>query len=108
MLQLFATSSSGELPTALNILAISEITHLFDHGKASSISQLINGKSRYLQQLLTYFNGTTTSASNILLLFGVLPIIIVFYSKKILLIVLLLFILSLLSISISSSFILSL
>ena len=57
------------------------------------ISQLINGKSRYLQKLLKFFNGTTTSTFNVLLSFGVLPINFVLYSNNLLAIVLLLFIL---------------
>ena len=57
------------------------------------ISQLINGKSRYLQKLLKFFNGTTTSTFNVLLSFGVLPINFVLYSNDLLAIVLLLFIL---------------
>ena len=52
---------------------------------SNSISYIINGKSRNLQKLLKYFNGTTTSLSNILLLFGVLPISFVLYSKDYLL-----------------------
>ena len=60
-----ATSCTGGLRTALNVLDISETTHLFDHEKSSSISQLINGKSRDLQKLLKCFNGTTASACNI-------------------------------------------
>ena len=36
-----------------------------------SISQLVNGKLRGLQELFKYFNRTTTYASNVLLLFGV-------------------------------------
>ena len=65
----------------------------FDHNKSSSISQLIKGKSRYLQKLLKYYNGTTTSVSNVLLLAGVLPIIFALYSKDLLTNVLLLSIL---------------
>ena len=38
----------------------------------------VNSKSRDLQKLLRYFNGTTTSTSNMLLSFGVLPIIFCF------------------------------
>ena len=57
------------------------------------ISQLINGKSRYLQKLLKFFNGTATSTFNVLLSFGVLPINFVLYSNDLLAIVLLLFIL---------------
>ena len=57
---------------------ISDIIHSFEHDKSSSISQLINSKSRDLQKLLKYFNGTTTSTSHILLSFCVLPIIFCF------------------------------
>ena len=63
---------------------ISDIMQFFDHNKSSSISQLIKGKSRYLQKLLKYYNGTTTSVSNVLLLAGVLPIIFALYSKDLL------------------------
>ena len=58
--------------TALDVLDVSDITQYLDHDKSSSISQLINGKSRDLQKLLKYFNGTTTSVSNVLLSFAVL------------------------------------
>ena len=69
------------LPAIAGVTDISDIIHSFDHGKSSSISQLINKKSRDLQKVLKYFNETTTSASNILLLFGFLPINFVLYSK---------------------------
>ena len=36
----------------LEVLYTSDIIHSFNHDKSSSISQLINGKSRYLQKLL--------------------------------------------------------
>ena len=70
---------TGGLPTALNVLNISEIIHLSDHDKSSSISQLLNGKSRDLQKRPKYFNGITTSTSNILLLHGVPTISFVLY-----------------------------
>ena len=89
LLLLSLTYSTGGSPSALNVLDISDITQFFAHLKLSSISQLINGKSRDLQKLLKYFNGATTSASNILLLFSVLPIIFVLYSKVLLVVVLL-------------------
>ena len=45
---------------------IQDIIHPFAHDKSSSISQIINGKSRNLQKLLKYFIGKTTSVFNIL------------------------------------------
>ena len=48
------------LAATSGVLDISKITQFFDHGKPSSISQLIKGKSRVLQELLKYFNETTT------------------------------------------------
>ena len=50
------------------------ILQFLSHLKSSSISQLINGKSRDLQKLLKYFRGTTTSSFILLALSGVLPI----------------------------------
>ena len=86
------TSGSASLsPVILGIIGIADIIYSFNHDKSSSISQLINGKSRYLQKLLKYVNGTTTSVSNILLSSDVLPISFVFYSKDLFVIVLLLF-----------------
>ena len=82
-----------ELAVTAGALDISDITQYLDHDKSSSISQLINGKSRDLQKSLKYFNGATTSASNLFSLSGVLPIIFVLYSKDLLVVVLLLFIL---------------
>ena len=70
----------GFLVTA-GVIDISDIIHSFDHNKSSSILQLVNGKSRDIQKLLKYLNGTTTSASIILLLLGVLPINFVLHSK---------------------------
>ena len=56
--------------------------HSFDHDKSSSISQLINDKSRDLQKPFEYFNGTTTSAFNVLLLSsGALLFNVTLYSK---------------------------
>ena len=66
---------------------ILEITQFLDKDKWSSISQLIKGKSRDLQKLLKYFNGTATSVSNVLLLVGVLSISSVLYSKDLLVVV---------------------
>ena len=77
--------------TALNALNISLITQFLDHGKSSSISHIINGKSGDLQKLLKYFIGTTTSAFNLLALSGVLPITVVLYLKDLLVVVLVLF-----------------
>ena len=65
---------------------ISHIIQFFDLGKSSSISHLINGKSKDLQNLLKYFNVATTSVSNVLP--GVLPIIFVLYPKDLLVVVL--------------------
>ena len=81
------------LPDILGIIDISDTIHSFDYDNQSSISQLINDKSRGLQKLLKYFNGKRTFASNILLLLGMPSINFVFYSKYLLVIVLLLFIL---------------
>ena len=92
-----ATSGPGGLafgsPSTACIIIISDIIHSFDHQKSSSVSQLINGKSRDLQILIKYFNGKTTSASNILLSSGVFPTNFVLYSNDLLVVVLLLFIL---------------
>ena len=54
------------LPGILGVIDISDIIHSFDHEKSSSVSQLINGKSRDFTKLFKYFNETKTSASNIL------------------------------------------
>ena len=55
----------GELAFGLaktsGVLHISVITQVFVHFKLSSISQVINGKSRDLQKIPKYFNGTITS-----------------------------------------------
>ena len=94
------------LPDNAGVIDFSDIIHSFDNDKSSSISQLINGKSRDLQKLLKYFNRATTSASNILLSSGVVPINFVLYSKDLLVFVLLLFILLLAALfSFTSSFI---
>ena len=61
-------------PGILGIVDVWDVIHSFGYDKSSYISQLINGKSRDLQKLLEYFNGTTTSASNVLLSSFVLPI----------------------------------
>ena len=83
------------LPAIAGVIDISDTIHSSDHDKSIPIWQLINGKSRDLQKLLKYFNGTTISAFNIFLLFhiffGVPPIYFVIYSKDLLAIVLLLF-----------------
>ena len=90
-LQLFCgddTLSVSGLPPGLadtsGVLDVSEITQSFNYDKSSSISQLIKSKSRNLQKLLKYFNGTATSVSNVLLPAGVLPAILLLYSVKIL------------------------
>ena len=88
----------------LDVADISDIIHSFNHDKSSSISESIIGKSRNLQELFKYFNGTTASAFNVLSA-GVRPIIFALYLKHLLVIVLLLFILLLaLSFSFSPSF----
>ena len=61
---------------------IIDVIHSFDDDKSGSISQLINDKSRDLQKLFEYFNGTTTFAFNVLLLSsGVLLFNFILYSK---------------------------
>ena len=77
------------LAATSGFLYISDIVHSFDHDKSSSISQLINGKSRNFHKLLKYFNGTTTSVSYVLLSFGLFHINFVLYSKDLLVIILL-------------------
>ena len=89
--EVVAVAATGRFPTTAMVLHIWDPTQYLDHDKSSSISQLIKEKSRDLQKLLRYFNGTTISASNIVS-FGVLPIIFVLYSKHLLAVVLLLFI----------------
>ena len=54
------------LPAILGVIGISDIIHYFYHDKSISISLLIKDKSRDIQILLKYFNGTLTSASNAL------------------------------------------
>ena len=88
----FSATGLGRLATTAAVLDISEIIHSFEYYESSSISQLIKGKSRNLQKLLKYFNGTTGSVSNVLLLLGMPPIIFILYSKDLLVAVLLLFI----------------
>ena len=80
-----------DLAGTAGVLYVSDITQYPDHGKLSSISHLINDKSRDLQKLLKYFNGTTTAAFNLLSLLSVLPIIFVLYLKDLLVTVSLLF-----------------
>ena len=80
LLQLFFVSNSYSTGSAfglttLSVLDIFDIAQHFVCFKSNCVSQLINGRSRDLQNLLKYFHGTTTCASNILLLFGVLLII---------------------------------
>ena len=52
-----ATTRLSRLTSRLNY--ISDIRHYFGHDKPSSISQLINGKSRNLLNFIKCFNGTT-------------------------------------------------
>ena len=101
----FTSGLASRLSCIPGIIDISDITHPFEHDKSKSISQWINGKSRNLQKLLKYCNGTTTSVSNVLLSYDVFPIIFLLYSKDLLFIILLLFILSPLLISVAESFI---
>ena len=68
-------------PLQVFLIFISVITQFFDHVKSSSILELFEGKSRDLQKLVKYFNGTTTSAFILLLLYCVLPTNFVLYSK---------------------------
>ena len=51
------------------------ITQALDHVKIRLTSQLINGISNVLQELLKYFSGTTISTSFVFPLFGVFPVI---------------------------------
>ena len=48
------------------VLNISKIKQFLDIAKSISISQLIKNKSKDLQHLLNYFNGTTISVSYLL------------------------------------------
>ena len=76
-----AAAGTGRLALGLvgtpGIFYISDITQYLDHDKSSSILQIINGKSRDLQNLRKYFNGTATSTFNLLPFFDVLAIIFV-------------------------------
>ena len=74
-------ASTGLSPLSSEVTNISDIIHSFDNEKSSSISQLINSKSRNFQKLLIHFNGIATSVANALLLSSVLPIIFVLYSN---------------------------
>ena len=47
--------------------------HSFDNEKTSSISQLLNGKSINIKNLVKYFNETTTSTSSVLSSAGMHP-----------------------------------
>ena len=91
LLQLFDvilyTTGSAFGSTAINVLDISVIIQFLSNLNSSSISQLINGKSRDLPKLLNYFKGTTISAFNLLALSGVLPIIFVLYLRDLLAVV---------------------
>ena len=51
------------------------MTQSLDHVNTRLTSQLINGISNVLQELLKYFNGTIISTSFVFLLFGVFPVI---------------------------------
>ena len=56
-----------------------EITRFLDQVKSRLISQLINGISRVLQELLKYSNGTAILTFFILLEAGVFPVILDLY-----------------------------
>ena len=56
-----------------------EIIHFLDQVKSRLISQLINGISRVLQELLKYFNGTAILTFFVLLEEGVFPVILDLY-----------------------------
>ena len=74
-----------ESPTTLGVIDISYSIDFCDNDKSSSISELINSKSRNLQKLLKYFNKQHFWVwSNVLLSSGVLPIIFVLYLKDLL------------------------
>ena len=84
-----ATTTGGlasGLPCTAGVTNISDIIHSFDHEKSSSILQLIKSKSRNLQNLLNYLNGTTTYAFKVLLSSDALSIIFVLYWKDLLVI----------------------
>ena len=83
----FSVASAKLAHSTSDVLDISDITQYFDHVKSSSISQLIKGKTRDLQKLLTYFNGAITSRFNLLLLFDVFPINFLLNSKDLLVVV---------------------
>ena len=53
--------------TTLGVIDISNIIDYFDHSKSSSISQLMNSKSRYPKKSLNYFSGATTYMPSVLL-----------------------------------------
>ena len=59
LLQLFVlllSQKQVEPPTTLGVIDISYSIHFFDHEKSSSVSELLNSKSRNLQKFLKYFN----------------------------------------------------
>ena len=57
--------------------AAEETAHFSDQVKMRLILQLINGISRVLQKLCSYFNGTATSTFFVLPLSGVFPVILI-------------------------------
>ena len=75
------TAGTGRLAGNAGVVDILDVMKFPDHEKPSSISELSKGKSRDIQKLLKYFNGTTSSVSNILLSFAVLHIMFGLYSK---------------------------
>ena len=59
LLQLFLLllrQKQVESTSTLGVIDISYSIHFSDHEKSSSISELINSKSRNLQKLLKFFN----------------------------------------------------
>ena len=97
-------SLAAGLAGTSGIFDISEITQCFDSDRLSSIPKQIKGKSRDLQKIPMYFNGTTTFVSNLLVLAGVFPVIFILYSNNLLVVVLLLLTLLLAASSLAASF----
>ena len=71
------------------VLYISDTMHSFDHGKSSSVSQLINDKSRNSKNSSNTLTGQQLLCLlfNLLLSLGVLSINFVLYSKDVFVIV---------------------
>ena len=79
----FSATGLGRLATTAAVLHISEIIHSFEYDESSSISQLIKGKSRNLQKLLKYFNGTTQALCLMYYYCLVCPLLFSSYTQKI-------------------------